>query len=844
MAETPAATNSQDAHEGLIIHPPMPSTESQASDEKSSNANISLTLSRSKARKLKRRIKACEDGSVEDVAKQDIQVYSQVKKMWLKSKSNRRNFSHCMPYGNEVNDDEGDAQPENTPAKQDDEVQDNDIVSGNASSNTKANEHGKQRKNKCRAKSQSNPISVLKHGDKKNSKEQVDLTEDKTKQSVDDDTTNEDATNEGKSNSSILSSERRRTLSQAPPSLNEDGTTATSCTLQALNTGDSQNEKEPCERTIFCKNGIVFGHYSDPSSGTVSSHPPRPSPHSEQEYHQQVRGPYDQAAPRLHFPGGWAQHSDPYQQSRVSQPHNPKYCPPFLVPEGYYGAQYPYPLHNTACAPYNDTERCAADGGQHSHQWPYQRPVSDMSHCPVETVSDLDGLDTIRINRQARQPLIQRDITPKDRFNMLANGTDRPLDFDTGRITAVPTRVQGNADANTETRAIISYLLRAFKSGLHSDYKLSLQSKEEHIPPLHFNPHSLIMWRNPHLNTIMKNIEKGQFPREINIVAETSFTIPAAFDIALQNLYGAPLMTKEQMGKPEILAVNWGCQVGDVARMNFALSYLSSGAFLANRNIIASAIRMIKSILDWNTLETLVHFGFATNQYLIGCSDEFARDRESDSDSSNDESIDTVEDFDINGNHREPQPDNPFLSKKTLNLELVHKWGPKLLKAALKFVAAEITPDFTFHPSARTAIMPDRLGWPQEASYSSIESAAADITWHKNRAVSATLIALPYKHLRLVFDFMAAFGNQDIDLARAVVAQRESRRMRTLRKLQLNGGDEEYLLPTSDVPLGWEEVIVEQGQKMRLAREWKGASATVSNASPDPESLTHYPGYS
>ncbi|WEW59068.1 hypothetical protein PRK78_004536 [Emydomyces testavorans] len=869
MVKIPLEVADREAKEPAVGPAPF-NTENQSSgNDKSSDATAGnlQTLSKSKARRIKRKIKASQEGQLEGVTKQDADLYNIVKKSWFRSSS--RQPKHMGPYiiytinnGNEENignledgpvDNEEKGFNDVTPK----EVEDKDEASNEIANNTNVNGHTKKKKkrNKSGKKLQSRTANFSESGNATGA-EDPDSTEKETNQSAGNNVERDaDGTEIRKAETSQNdtvpeknSDEPRvdpnadatyRSSSLEPFNKNKDDTSATSCTLQCTEAEDSPRPtRESCEQTIFQRNGIVFGHHSEPSSGTVPAFPVDRNVPFEQDYHHQNSFPFNQSLPFVHPDEGWAQCPVPYQDQFLRPPY-PEYGPPCPFRDGNYGIppQYPHPMHGQQCPPYNGMGHYPSHEEQHHYDERADHARHRTSFHQAYYTPNFTNIGGITHNSQLP------DANPTGmapHVDGAANGVMEPFNFDKRQSTAsTAQRVweydhQSLVDAQIqpEIEPVTDYLLRAFRSCVRSDYQLNLQSTKAEYPPLSFYPHSLVMWRNSHLSEIIRKIENQQLSRTINLVAEDCFSDPRAFDVALQNIYGAPLASERQLSSPNILTFGWGRQSGAIGRMNFACSYLSSGAFLAERAIIQRAIRLIISLLDWNTVETLVHFGLDSTKFLLACTDDVARDRSLDSDNSDTDSINTMDSFRINDTYRVPRPDNAFMSMKTLNRELVHIWSTKLVQKALRFVARNLPEDFEFDSGARSAVMPDRLAWPQEEHRSSAENnLTPGSDEHKLKVTSALLVGLPYKHLRDLLKYIDKAGKLSTSLVRDVVAQREVRRQSTLKNLELHDSDEPQFL-TSDIPLGWEEYIEEEGGEICVKRVWKGLENAHSAPAP------------
>ncbi|KMU90040.1 hypothetical protein CIHG_07724 [Coccidioides immitis H538.4] len=570
-------------------------------------------------------------------------------------------------------------------------------------------------------------------------------------------------------------------------------------TPQAMEpTADQGKGRDDCEKTTFRKNGIVFGHHSD--SSTETAVPPGPTPATQQD---KANGQNSDTQPLIpHAEGCYLGYDPPGPQGFLNGgcagPHT-------VTGQGYYWGAAQYQNSVTAPSP--------VEVGFHTH--------------------NLDAYGLLAEFHQSQQARLRE---PNHSAGLYSNGAlagmTEPFRSDMQPCAVGPMhRIweyghQGHMETREPpppVKEMINHFLNLFVSGERTDYCLNLMPTKEGIRPQLLGAHSVVMCRNKHLNALIKKIEAGEHPKTINLTAERGFADTNGFYVALQNLYGAVPMTEQQFKES---------YPGSAGQMKFALSYLSSGAFLADRDIVHGAIDLIKGALSWDNVETLVHFGLVPGQYLIACNEEYARDSDSNfqSESSGDESVDTRTNFRIDDTYRAPRPDNPFLSAKTLNNEMVKIWAPRLLRWALRFMTVDsAAARFEFDAGARPTVTPDRLGWTQDEDHTTAEmEGRIKNSTDKNRAMSALLITLPYRYLKYTFRLMREWGLLSAKLAREVVAERELRCKSMKQKLELNSRDEKGLSRRSRGPLGWEEFVVEENENITVSRIWKGIGTAAS----------------
>lgn len=323
-----------------------------------------------------------------------------------------------------------------------------------------------------------------------------------------------------------------------------------------------------------------------------------------------------------------------------------------------------------------------------------------------------------------------------------------------------------------------------------ADIQLLLSPELSH-PLIVYNLHKAIIAGSPFLHDVMaaKRHRDGGVDH-IRAFTGISFSCSYAFTMALQVLYGVPLVTKETLRKFALQGLGLPDDNGtgtysfsiERALVDFALCYAAAGAFLARREITERGIDLAIDHISWETAEFILSFGMTPVTYMVTC------------------------------------PDVPFspispANSRSSSLSIAHDTGTPVAgldhfhdfhyvqaqraqNAALQFITAAVTPEFELYRRAQAHYTPSRippalhtlpgslLSNPrlEEIRFGSFPS-FADLrpTDQAILVPSAMLITLPYPVFMAALDTMKARGNLRTELIKEVVEEREARRLNALR---------------------------------------------------------------
>ncbi|GKZ38287.1 hypothetical protein AbraIFM66950_010388 [Aspergillus brasiliensis] len=387
---------------------------------------------------------------------------------------------------------------------------------------------------------------------------------------------------------------------------------------------------------------------------------------------------------------------------------------------------------------------------------------------------------------------------------------------------------KGENDKLKDVEAFSEHLLQLFENRELCDFHFKLTSKNGLYQSAIIPVQVAVIARSPFVAALLRTQLYQQGHREIAVTLGDQVNLIQGFEHAIRNLYGSPLLHGTRL-RNEALAVLGYTEESQgmypfpirTAMLDLALSYAASGAFLHVNNILEAGIRMALELIDWSTIETIIHFGLRVDRFSIIL-----------------EGTDTPP-----GTPRANQARSGHVLVR--NRQLREIWAPLLVRAALSFIAESIDDKFVLYHQAQSLCVPNRVPESLQTAPGAIGSepgsASANSTAttenkpsRETLIASAVLISLPYVHLQEVFRTLSARRVLSNELAQAIMSERESRRLQALRELAKQGEITEQDLPRETKELGFGEYLVfksvcKQGQgpvtvttEISLEREWIG----------------------
>lgn len=370
------------------------------------------------------------------------------------------------------------------------------------------------------------------------------------------------------------------------------------------------------------------------------------------------------------------------------------------------------------------------------------------------------------------------------------------------------------------------------------DCRIILKSSKENFYPITFRAHKVLLARSPRLKTILTSPSTSNNSNEIEAITGETFCMVKAFETALQNLYGLPILDAGSLRHAAVTALGYSGD-GDeemlqvypfplhAAQADFAMCYAASGAFFEMRKIVEAGVRLTSEVLHWENVEMVLYFALCVSAFIISPGiGEAGGDSES-----------------------------------TAVIDLRDIYAPRLTTAALTFlvnyIEAQAHQPFTLYISAQCKCMPDRipehlrqipgsiLSNPKLAevkfgSFNSLEEEdeqeAKTQPSLETATLSAILICLPFRQLCEAFAIMREKGVLTGGLAQAIVVEREARRLYALRVLVEEARQQQQQAPKNQEvnqdkiqELGFREFFTTKSVhdgvvkvQIELQREWVG----------------------
>ncbi|KAJ5176110.1 uncharacterized protein N7482_001987 [Penicillium canariense] len=321
-----------------------------------------------------------------------------------------------------------------------------------------------------------------------------------------------------------------------------------------------------------------------------------------------------------------------------------------------------------------------------------------------------------------------------------------------------------------------------------SDIQILL-SPDLTLPPIVYYVHKNVIAASPFLYKVMaaKRNRDGGVDR-IHALTGVSFTCSHAFSMALQVLYGIPLVTQESLrkttmqglGHPDDDDTSTYSFSLERAMVDFALCYAATGAFLERREITERGIELAMDLLSWETAEFILNFGMTVSAYAVTCPDVPFPPMSSHSSRSSSLSA-------ANG-------------IPLVELDYFHDfhcmWADTVLTAAVRFITSSITVDFQLYNRAQARFTPNRI--PQalhtlpgsclsnprleEIRFGSFPSIADERPTDPMILVpSAMLLTLPFRAFVDMLNAVKSRGALSYNLVKEIVLEREARRLNALR---------------------------------------------------------------
>ncbi|KFY17611.1 hypothetical protein V492_00532 [Pseudogymnoascus sp. VKM F-4246] len=357
---------------------------------------------------------------------------------------------------------------------------------------------------------------------------------------------------------------------------------------------------------------------------------------------------------------------------------------------------------------------------------------------------------------------------------------------------------------------LLGYIQGQFADPTFADYTLEVRYADDRAKPMRIPGHNLLFARSPALKRLMiaqaNDGSSESSPRTILIETGDRFLCSDGFWIALQRLYGGPLLsldtppTPGRMGTQNLASSN----PASFHRFDLALGYAAAGHILQIPPVLSRGIEVACHLVNWLTLEKALAFALDG-----GLSSQWALDN--------------------NFNGGCPSTYGPAVDM--------------LIHSALGFLIANFPPHLDFDTTASEPAFNNRLPVLSKSKVSKhnprlsaikfgdhpVEEPVLPALKNANPAslISGILINLPFQLLKYVLE-APSLGSNDWatssvreTVMHEVINERENRRNRVR-----NDGSVSNDVRMSNLkewqPVGWQEgVEIESPRKMpSLTRTW------------------------
>ena len=386
-----------------------------------------------------------------------------------------------------------------------------------------------------------------------------------------------------------------------------------------------------------------------------------------------------------------------------------------------------------------------------------------------------------------------------------------------------------------------AHALTLLENGEFCDCRIILKSSKENFYPITFRAHKALLARSPRLKTILTSPSYNNDDNEIEAITGETFCMVKAFETALQNLYGLPILDAGSLRHAAVTALGYSDEEIllqkvypfplHAALADFAMCYAASGAFFEMREIVEAGVRLASEVLHWENIEMVLYFALCVSAFIVASPNNTGSTGDGES---------------------------------TAVIDLRDIYAPRLMTAALTFLVnyIEAHQPFTLYISAQCKCMPDRipehlrqipgsiLSNPKLAevkfgSFNSLEEEqqeqeAKTQPTPETATLSAILICLPFRQLCEAFAIMREKGVLSSGLAQAIVVEREARRLYALRVLVEEARQQQQQQQQQQAPKNQEDRMRELGFReffttksvhdgvarvqIELQREWLGMS--------------------
>ncbi|RFU33631.1 hypothetical protein B7463_g2697, partial [Scytalidium lignicola] len=380
----------------------------------------------------------------------------------------------------------------------------------------------------------------------------------------------------------------------------------------------SLNNQHTMHHTHPSNGSLVFGGHSEsnnsspvpPPSGGIQP-PYMPYPHPNPVENGRSHGPHPSHGGHQHqmsngsMPmGPPAVGYYPRQDNFVNDNHARRQMVSFAA-EGYSPSGTPFGIENQRFQPYDPLTPHSFHGSQSSvGNEPETSGPAFYSQYPTAVISNGNNghIDEVRLYQQPR---------PK------ARAGSQPVAPGQGHYGQYPMGQPPMPHSAENFDGLVNYIQSQFADPTFADYTLELRYSDDRAPPVRIPGHNLMLARSPTIKSIMtaqarESNSDGHLVRQILIESDDRFLRSDAFWMAVQRLYGLPLLdigalpnsnsttTTQSGGSP---------MPGTPAdRFDLALGYSAAGKILEIPPVIYRGVEIASNLMNWLTVEKALDF--------------------------------------------------------------------------------------------------------------------------------------------------------------------------------------------------------------------------------------------
>ncbi|RCI17243.1 hypothetical protein L249_2636 [Ophiocordyceps polyrhachis-furcata BCC 54312] len=153
---------------------------------------------------------------------------------------------------------------------------------------------------------------------------------------------------------------------------------------------------------------------------------------------------------------------------------------------------------------------------------------------------------------------------------------------------------------------LIGYLQQQFASSEFADCTLELRYTDQRAPPLRIPGHRLVLRRSHELASRLQKSALKAGPATVVLESGGRWMRSDAFYMAVQRLYGQPLLPIPPHGRADSGDVMDAGSAKD--QLDFCLSYAAAGRLLGWAPVTRRGCEVAMPLLGWQTLETVMEF--------------------------------------------------------------------------------------------------------------------------------------------------------------------------------------------------------------------------------------------